>query len=132
MLFDFIEVKIKGNNIRPLIQVFIDRDGGVTIDDCAKITRQLTDTLDMTFPDVPQYRLEVSSPGIRRPLKSERDFQRHIGQIVNIQYVVNTQEQSVEGEIIKTDKNFVFVRFEEEIIKIPLKFIRVARIQLRW
>ncbi|MFC1569510.1 ribosome maturation factor RimP [bacterium] len=129
---DLIEIKIKGSSSRPLIQVFIDRTGGVTIDDCTKITRQLTEVLDIEFPDIPQYRLEVSSPGLNRPLKSDNDFRRNIGRQVDIQYCIDEQEQSVEGEIVKIDNNKVQIRSGNEIVEIPLDIIRLAQIKLKW
>jgi len=129
---DLIEIKSKGGRKRPLIQVFIDRDGGVDIDDCAKISRKIADLLDVSLPDVTQYRLEVSSPGVHRPLKTERDFRRNIGHTVRIQYTLNEKEASDEGKIVGVDYNHVRLQKKDCMIELPLNNIREARIQLKW
>ena len=69
---------------RGIVRLFIDRDGGVTVDDCAFISNQVGDILDVY--DVPPgpYNLEVSSPGLDRPLTREKDFIRFRGETVTI------------------------------------------------
>jgi ribosome maturation factor RimP len=69
---------------RWLVRIFLDKEGGVTIDDCAGISDQLGDILNVH--DVPpgQYTLEVSSPGLDRPLEREKDFLKYLGSKVFI------------------------------------------------
>lgn len=129
---DLIEIKCGGRANRPIIQVFVDRDAGINIDDCTRISRQITDVLDMTFPDVPQYRLEVSSPGVHRPLKTVNDFSRNIGKVVRIQYDLDEKESSVEGRVVGIEKDYVRVMVKDQVKEIPLRVIRQARIQLKW
>ena len=77
---------------RWLVRIYIDREGGVTIDDCETISNQLGDVLDVN--DVPpgQYTLEVSSPGLDRPLERDKDFIRYKGARV----LIKTDEK-IEG-----------------------------------
>ncbi|WP_226857931.1 ribosome maturation factor RimP, partial [Acidithiobacillus caldus] len=68
------------------LQVFIEKDeGAVTIEDCAAVSRQLSVWLDVENPIAGAYRLEVSSPGLDRPLKREADFQRFVGALAEIE-----------------------------------------------
>lgn len=129
---DLVELKVKGNSSRPLVQVYVDRDGGVNIDTCARITRKLTELLDISYPDLVQYRLEVSSPGVERPLKTQKDFYRNTGRIVRIRFLENDNVRDIEGEIQNADANTVYVRSEDLEIQIPYESIQLARIQLRW
>jgi ribosome maturation factor RimP len=129
---DMIEIKCKGSHTRPIIQVFVDRAGGINIDDCAKLSRQMKDALDMSMPDIPQYRLEISSPGVHRPLKTERDFARNIGRVARIVYMVDENESSIEGKIIGINRDRVIIQAKERTIEIPIESIRQARIQLKW
>lgn len=68
------------------LRVYIDKDGGITIDDCAVVSDQLSEALDNVEPDpIPQaYFLEVSSPGAERPLKNEDDYQRAVNHYIHV------------------------------------------------
>jgi ribosome maturation factor RimP len=67
-----------------ILRLFIDKPGGVTLEDCASISRELGDLLDVHLPDLGPYHLEVSSPGPNRPLARDGDFDRFRGQRVRI------------------------------------------------
>jgi ribosome maturation factor RimP len=68
-----------------ILRLYIDRpDGGVTLDDCTHISRQVTDLLDVSMADIGPYNLEVSSPGIDRPLVKPGDYNRFAGHLVRI------------------------------------------------
>ena len=68
------------------LRVYIDKDGGITLEDCALVSDELSEALDNVEPDpIPQaYFLEVSSPGAERPLKKEEDYQRAIDHYIHI------------------------------------------------
>lgn len=67
-----------------LLTVYIDKPGGVTIDDCEKVSRALETVLDEKDPVPGTYTLVVSSPGLDRPIKTQRDFERAIGTVVDV------------------------------------------------
>ena len=67
-----------------VLRLFIDKTGGVTLEDCAAVSRELGDVLDVHLPDIGRYHLEVSSPGLNRPLSRERDFVRFKGHTARI------------------------------------------------
>lgn len=76
-------VKVSGRASRPLIQVFVDwEEGGITIDACADLTRSLLDLFDAHERFAPDYRLEVSSPGIDWPLTETWQFRKNIGRTI--------------------------------------------------
>ncbi len=62
-----------------VLRLFIDKPGGVALEDCAAVSRELGDVLDVHLPDIGRYHLEVSSPGANRPLSRESDFERYKG-----------------------------------------------------
>ena len=66
------------------LRLYLDKPGGVTLDDCAAISRQLGDILDVGLESEAAYRLEVSSPGINRPLGKRSDFERYRGRRIKI------------------------------------------------
>lgn len=68
-----------------VLRLLIDRDGGVKVEDCKRLSRELGDVLDVEDPIPTPYRLEVSSPGLDRPLVKPEDFQRFAGQRIVLQ-----------------------------------------------
>lgn len=87
--FELVELERAGHRGRPILRLRIDRldskpGGGVTVEDCARVSRALEAVLD-TRDDLPgSYILEVSSPGVERPLRRRRDFERSIGQEIAV------------------------------------------------
>ena len=67
-----------------VLRVFLDKDGGINLDDCAKASREISSLLDVENLISTAYNLEVSSPGIERPLKKASDFERFVGQLAKI------------------------------------------------
>jgi len=67
-----------------LLRLFIDKPGGVNLDDCAEVSREVSALLEVEDPIESAYRLEVSSPGLDRPLKKPEDFVRFAGQLVKV------------------------------------------------
>ena len=76
---EVFDVEVAGSSRRPLVRIFIDRTGGVTLDDCEKFSRAMSAVLDLEDPIPSSYTLEVSSPGMDRPLRRLRDFQANVG-----------------------------------------------------
>lgn len=72
--FELVHVEQAAQNRETLIRVYVDKPGGITLDDCVYISRQLGDLLEVHIPELGSYRLEVSSPGPNRPLKKKADF----------------------------------------------------------
>ncbi|OOS02044.1 ribosome maturation factor RimP [Canicola haemoglobinophilus] len=66
------------------VRLYIDKEGGVTIDDCADVSRQVSAVLDVEDPIADKYNLEVSSPGLDRPLFRLEQFERYIGQDISV------------------------------------------------
>lgn len=69
---------------RKLLRLFIDKEDGVTVDDCAQVSRELGARLDLENIFEDPYTLEVSSPGLDRPLKTDRDFQRNMERLLKV------------------------------------------------
>src|SRR5438552_18121137 len=74
--FELVDVELMGGRQNQLLRVYIDSPRGVTVDDCAQVSRQLSAILDVEDPFPGSYRLEVSSPGLDRPLVRPEDFER--------------------------------------------------------
>ena len=84
--FELVDVEFVKEAGNWFLRVYIDKPGGITIDDCELISRALSDKLDEEDFIVESYILEVSSPGLGRPLKKEKDFVRSQGQSVEVNH----------------------------------------------
>ncbi|SRR5579883_2631849 len=82
--YEFVGSELAGQGRGSVLRVYIDKDQGVTVDDCSKVSRQISAMLDVEDPIQGQYSLEVSSPGLDRPLFEISHFQKYIGQKVKI------------------------------------------------
>ena len=81
---ELVDIEYRGEGRDKVLRIYIDKENGVTIDDCADISRELSVILDVNDVIPDRYTLEVSSPGLRRPLKKVEDFKRFIGKLVLI------------------------------------------------
>ena len=92
------------------LRAYIDKEGGIAVDDCEVISRILSDWLDQTDFIEDSYILEVSSPGLGRPLKKERDFERSLGEEVEIRlYKAQNKQKEFTGILKAYDKEPVTI-----------------------
>jgi len=100
---ELFEARFFGAGARSVLRVTIDRAGGVSIEDCERVSKALGELLDEhDFFDGKPYNLEVSSPGIDRPLKTERDFVRIIGRNVTLHLSIEVNgKKCVRGTVLR-------------------------------
>jgi ribosome maturation factor RimP len=113
-----------------ILRLYIDRpDGGVTLDDCTHISRQVTDLLDVSLADIGPYNLEVSSPGIQRPLVKPADYRRFAGHLARIRLhePVNGQK-NFKGIVSAATDETVQVKTETGTVSFAFSQIDSARL----
>ena len=100
------------------LRTYIDKEGGISIDDCEKVSRRLSDILDEKDYIDDTYIMEVSSPGLGRPLKKEKDFKRSLGKEVDIRtYRMIDKQKEFTGILKDYDKDTVTIELENETLK---------------
>jgi ribosome maturation factor RimP len=121
MGFELVDVEYLSVHGKWVLRLYIDKEGGVTIDDCARVSREMGDLIDVKDVIVHEYILEVSSPGLDRPLKKEKDFKRAIGKKIKVKTAT-----AMEGR-----RNYIgYLRnFQEGILYMELEN---GRIHLPW
>ena len=142
--FEFVELERAGSRTRPVLRVRIDREDsvpghGVTLDDCARVSRELESYLDAD-PELPErYVLEVSSPGIERPLVRARDYERFAGRpvAVRVKEAVPGHGRRIEGTLVGLegtgDGERVRVALDNgETVDIPRANVQRAHLVFRW
>jgi ribosome maturation factor RimP len=128
---DLVEVDFRTSGKRWLLRVFIDKEGGVTLGDCERLSRELSRTLDVEDIIDHPYALEVSSPGLTRPLKGKKDFERYKGKPSRIITTAPVEGKTdFRGEILGVVEDDVEVREKGDTYRIPLTFIKKASLEL--
>ena len=111
--FDLWDVEYVKEGSEYYLRAYIDKDGGITIDDCVDVSRKLSDKLDEDDFIDGEYILEVSSPGVERALKKDRDFDKSIGKDVYVKlYKAIDKQKEFVGKLISYDKTVITVEIE--------------------
>jgi ribosome maturation factor RimP len=128
-LDDFEINKMKG---KALIRVFIEKEGGTTIDDCTRVSREIEAVLDVEDPIPYSYVLEVSSPGLDRPLKEPRHFMKYAGKTVRVvTHKPVDKETFFVGKLLNADdKEIVLLLKKDRKITVPYENISKARLEV--
>ncbi len=130
---ELVDIELKGRIGNQILRIFVDTENGITLRLCERISRDISDILDQKdfFPG--KYRLEVSSPGLDRPLKTWKDFRRNISRKVRIDFLdSNGDERRLEGIIEEVEEEMVFVSVKDDKVAIPLEQIKLAKILPIW
>lgn len=110
-----------------LIRVFVDKEGGITIDDCVTISNHLSRLL--TAENIDYGRLEVSSPGLDRPIKKESDFLRFAGEMIKLKLRVPVQGQrNFVGVLREVNDGILKLEVEGELFDLDMRNIGKARL----
>lgn len=97
------------------VRLFIDKDGGVTVDDCADVSRQVSAILDVEDPIEDKYNLEVSSPGLDRPLFTLPQFERYIGQDIAVHLRIPVMERRKwQGKLERIEKDMITLIVDDQ------------------
>lgn len=142
--FELVELERAGSKNRPVLRVRVDRPdsepgSGVSVDDCARVSRALEEYLD-ALPSLPaRYVLEVSSPGVERPLVRRRDYDRFRGHEVAVKGYgpLADRGRRLQGELLGVadgpDGEMIRLRLEDgEEVEVPREGIARAHLVFRW
>ena len=121
------DLEYKTGQSRSLLRIFIDKNGGVTLTDCETVSRQLSAILDVNDLVKGAYVLEVSSPGMDRPFRTDEDYQKSLGRTVRISYEDDGKILQTMGMLKEVDENFVTVQQQDAEARIPRNQIRRAQ-----
>lgn len=112
-----------------LLRIYIDNDHGVLVDDCSKVSHQISGVLDVEDPIQGNYQLEVSSPGTDRPFFYVHQFERFIGSMVLVNlYQSIAGRKKITGIIEKVVDNIITLREADQIFEVPFDAMSKARL----
>lgn len=129
--FELVDVEYVKEAGNWFLRAYIDKEGGITVDDCEKVSRRLSDLLDEKdfIPDA--YILEVSSPGLGRQLKKDKDFKRSLGEEVEIKlYKAINKQKDFEGILTDFDQEKLVIEQADgktvEFARADIAMVRLA------
>ena len=116
--FELVDVEFVKEGSDWYLRVYIDKDGGITVDDCELISRAFNEILDREDYISEQYIFEVSSPGLMRPLKKEKDYKRSVGKLIDIKlYKPADKCKEFTGVLDSYDKDTVTIKMDDDTQK---------------
>ncbi len=129
---NLVDIEIKGTTGNKTIKIFVDNSNGITLDKCETISRKFSDQLEIADIIPGKYRLEVSSPGVDRPMRTIQDFYRNINREILVTYENGTGENIFKGKIIDASNDIIQFEVKDEIKKIHVSQIIKSKISLPW
>jgi len=133
--FELVHVEMLGQSRNMTLRLYIDKPGGVTIDDCAQVSNQVSVMLDVEDFIPNRYMLEVCSPGLERGLHKPTDFERFAGRDVKIQtYELIEGRRTFHGELLGISGDRVTIRERNlgKDVQLPYQHIRRANLVFVW
>ncbi len=131
--YEFVGVEYKSAGKHSILCVYIDHKKGINVDDCAKSSHQISAILDVEDPIAGEYTLQVSSPGVERPLFTSDQFQQFIGQMVQIKLHSSVSgRRNIKGEIKAVEGNDIHIESDGELIIFDIGQLHRANIIPNW
>ncbi len=128
---ELVDIEFKREVRGWVLRIYIDKEGGVSLNDCTLVSQQLGDVLDVEDPIDTPYILEVSSPGLTRPLKGTKDYQRYIGRLVKIKTYKEIYGKKVFiGELSGLKEGIVNIKIDKKVYEIPYGLIASAHLEV--
>ena len=116
--YELVDVEYVREGSNWFLRAYVDKNGGFTVNDCEKVSREFSDLLDKEDFIEESYILEISSPGLGRPLKKDKDFERSIGEEVEVKlYKAFEEQKEFSGTLEAYDAQTVTIGFEDNTEK---------------
>ena len=127
--YELVELEYAAGRAHAVLRLFIDREAGVTLDDCAQVSREVSGLLDVEDPIPSAYTLEVSSPGFDRVLRTQAHFGRFVGSRVFIELrEPRAGRRRYTGKLLTVDDTGIALEVDREQVKVAFAEIGKARL----
>lgn len=132
--FEIVDVEYVKEAGEYYLRIFLDKEEGISLNDCESVSRELSEILDVKDPIKDNYFLEVSSPGLDRPLKKDKDFVKYAGRDVEIKlYKPMNGSKQFEGELVGlTEDNNIRVIIDENEVDFTRKEVALIRLAIKF
>jgi ribosome maturation factor RimP len=131
--YELVDVEFLKEGANWYLRVYIDKPGGIAIEDCQIVSEELSDRLDETDPIKQSYILEVSSPGLERPLKKDSDFEKFRGEPVEVKLFQPVNGKKVfEGDLLGLEGSFINIKQGGDVVRFDRTDVAVIRRVVRF
>ncbi|MFK7794706.1 MAG: ribosome maturation factor RimP [Gammaproteobacteria bacterium] len=127
--FDLWGVQLRSSENHAHVRIYIDHDDGITVDNCSEVSHQLSGVLDVEDPISVAYTLEVSSPGLDRPLMKQEHFKKYVGKEIKVRLGWAVQERrNFLGLLTKLDEENITMTVDGEQVEFPFNAVKRANL----
>jgi ribosome maturation factor RimP len=124
-----VEMEYRREALGWVLRLYVDRAGGLTVDHCARISLVVGDLLDVSDLIQNPYHLEVSSPGLNRPLRKPQHFREQVGKVIEVRTVSPVQKRrNFKGVLVELKPEGVTIDCDGQAFEVPLALIERARL----
>jgi len=130
MGYEVVLIEFLRDGKRWVLRIYIDKENGITIDNCAEVSDLISPLLDVEDFIAPSYSLEVSSPGVNRPLRKKEHFEKVVGETVKISLTepLENNRKNLKGKLIHVKDTYVAVEIDKEVIEVPMTNIKKSKL----
>ncbi|MEM6819271.1 MAG: ribosome maturation factor RimP [Pseudomonadota bacterium] len=127
--YELVDLEYAGNNRSAVLRIFIDQEAGITLDDCEKVSNEVGAVLDVEDPIPGEYNLEISSPGLDRPLTEPEHFDRYRGERVKLRMEKSfVGRRRLTGLLEGMENDEVVLNIDGEQHSVPFASVEMARL----
>jgi ribosome maturation factor RimP len=128
---ELVDIEYRRESKGWVLRLILDKEGGVTLDDCTRVSQEVGRNLDVEdFIQTP-YTLEVSSPGLTRPLKTEKDFMKYCNRLIKVKTVDPVENRrQFKGELLGVIQGQIEIKVEGEVFQISLSNVAKANLEI--
>jgi ribosome maturation factor RimP len=123
-----IDIAFRGDHHLTIIEIYIDSEKGITTVDCAQVSRAINNELEVLNLVESNYRLDVSSPGVDRPIKFLVQYIKHINRKFEINYTDDEEEKKITGKLVRIEEDNLFFAEKNSEYKINFNKITKAKV----
>jgi ribosome maturation factor RimP len=128
---ELVDIEYRRESKGWVLRLYLEKEGGVTLDDCTRVSQEVGRSLDVEdFIQTP-YTLEVSSPGLTRPLKTEKDFMKYCYHFIKVKTVDPIENRrQFKGKLLGVSENRIEIEVEGGVFQIPLSNVAKANLEI--
>jgi ribosome maturation factor RimP len=128
---ELVDIEYRRESKGWVLRLILDKEGGITLDDCTRVSQEVGRSLDVEDVLPTRYTLEVSSPGLTRPLKTEKDFIRYRHRLIKVKTVdpIKNRRQ-FKGRLLGVSENGIEIEADGGIFQIPLSNVAKANLEI--
>lgn len=128
---ELVDIEYRRESKGWVLRLYLDKEGGVTLDDCTRVSQEVGRSLDIEDLIRNPYTLEVSSPGLTRPLRTEKDYIKYRHRLIRIKTVNPIENRrQFKGRLLGFSENRIEIEIEGEVFQIPLSNVAKANLEI--